>query len=721
MHGCTAKSTFIKIKDEKTGKNEIIEVGPPAGVSRNPLWRAFGRSIYEYMKELGLKDSMFWGHAFDDTFDPDLVALMTEVTPGVGWTAGSHARKPDPTFRAVALAYGMSLTPKSMMGWKNPDIVLLMPRTGGSMICVEGISTPFTWRVMCDRTIYCGLNGLGRMGADYFDRTWMEGFRGGAWLMVGRPCVQTLWPGENTINSSARNEVMLEGMQEAEVRIYLEQAFDRGKLPADLAKKVTDVLQNHFLDTLQIAAGGVDYITMDFHGDWQGRSRKLYTTAAEVAKTIGLDVNRTVFGQAKIKYYAGRQGSGKVVEKLVGRKLFLPAFGRKKVEIKLRNWTGKPRTFKIASIDPWIVPEENQGTVTGQKRMGITLYGKDNKPGTDITGTFTVTDTQSGISYPVTVGAHITKAMNLKLIVEVSYETGGGAGGERHRAIHRTIHPIFNAESGGTDSRKYFLSNNTSDTQSFTISMSDDWLKAVPASGRIKPESTIAIEFIASPKPNAAGLHKTTVTFNGADGKVQEEYKVKIFALPPYKPVEVPKGEGIFLNDLNQKEFVEYHMEYGSKTDSRKRPRGIYYHRSRSCGENLNPKFNYSHDGNKFARDPYTMDKKKYMRGLWAMPTHETAYNIGGSGFKAFTATVGFSDIFRKHSRANKGAQVIFEVHVDGKIKAHSGIMKVMDKPKLLVVTGLENAKQIKLITRRDDMMTDDHCLATWGDPKFIK
>lgn len=724
MHGATAKFTAVKVKDEATGKTEVVKMGDDAGVARIPKWRAFGRAVHARMKELGLGESHFWGHAFDDTVDPGLVALMTEVTPGVGWAAGSHARKPDGTFRAVALAYGMSLTPKSMMGWKNPDIVLLMPRTGGSMICVEGISTPFTWRVMCDRAIYCGLNGLGRMGADYFGKIWLEGFRGGAWMMVGRPCVQTLWPGANGVDTSARNETMLEGIQEAEARIFVEQALDRGGLPEEMAKRVQAVLDKHYRDTLQIAAGGTDYITMDFHGDWQGRSRRLFGAAAEVAAKIGLDVDRAFLGQTKVSSFAGKRGDGKVIHKLSGRKLSIPALGKRRVSVKLRNWSDKPRTFKVRADQSWIVPEKSEGSVTGQQELGINLDGKTLNAGSDITGKLTVTDAVSGAAYPIEITAQVVKALELRLTYEVKYETGGGAGGEGRHTVHVKVQPIFNVMAGETEQKEFMLVNNTASAQKWKIETSDDWLTASPSSGEIGPEATSPVKLTARPKAGAAEMHETTVTFTAANGAVKESKVVKIYAFPEYTEVAAPAGTAIYLNDPEAKKLYASHIEYGYKAGNRKAPwwaRGICFHRTRPMGENLNQTSKYREKRNEWQFAPYKMGGKTYKRGLWVFPYHETVYKVEGAGVKAFAADVGFFEKFLKNSRANKGALVSFEIHVDGKLRAASGLMKITDKPKPLVVDGLQKAKQLKLVTRRDDLTNDNHCLVTWGDPRFIK
>jgi len=108
-------------------------------------------------------------------------------------------------------------------------------------------------------------------------------------------------------------------------------------------------------------------------------------------------------------------------------------------------------------------------------------------------------------------------------------------------------------------------------------------------------------------------------------------------------------------------------------------------------------------------------------RGCWVVPHHETVFNVEGAGFAAFAAEVGFYDKFGADRMANLGARVAFEVHVDGELRAHSGILKVGDPPRLLAVTGLDKAKEVRLVTRRDHLTSDEHCLATWADPRFIK
>jgi hypothetical protein len=577
------------------------------------------------------------------------------------------------------------------------------------------------------------MNGLGRMGADYFSRTFWDGCRAGGWHVVGRPCTQTLWPGPTGVESGARNEAMLEGIQEAEARVFMEQALarsaassrsNRGVLPEDLAQRTQQALDDHFRQTLHIGAGGVDYATMDDHSDWQDRSRRLYSAAAAVAEKIGLDVDRTVFGQGRLKtFHGGRHGEpspGQVREKVTANTLVLPALGRRRLTLKLRNWSGKPRAFKAVSAEPWIVPEKASGEVTGQQPLGIILDGKTLKAGRKVAGTLTVTDVATGSSYPVKIYATVAKPFELRLSHTVRYQTGGGSGARMRHEVEFTVRPVLNVRAGGEASREFLLLNHTATKQEWKIESSDPWLKVAPASGWLDAESSRRVKVTARPTQAGPSVSRTTLRLTAAGGAVDESHQITTYVTPPYRRPVVPAGDAVYLNDLDQKTVVVSHVDLGSdrKRGERKRP---YYHRSRAFGENLNPKFNYSHDHRKFATDPYTMHGRRYARGLWVMPHHQTVYKVAGTRFRAFAAEVGFFDGFTRHAVANKGALVAFEVYVDGALRASSGIMGVKDAPRLLVVDGLAGAKEVKLVTRRDNLSSDETCLATWGDPRFIK
>ena len=695
MHGTFAESVAVPVLDEATGRTELVEVGPNQGATRRPLWRAFASSLYEHMKSLGLAEAMHWGQAFDDVPDKPLVAMLAEVTPGVYWTCAGHGRGPDATFRVASRAYGVDLGNSSLRGWKCPYTHLLMPRMAGSVICVEGTGTPFTHRVLVDRAIYTGFNGIGRMGADYFGATWFSGFRGGQWNMVGRSCVQTLWPGPDGAEASARHEAMLEGVQESDARIYLEQALERKVLPKGLADEVQAVLDRHCHETLYIPGGAASAHLMDYTSDWQGRSRRLYGAAAKVARTCGIDVNRTGFGQAL----------GKVS---------VPAGARSRVTLTLRNWSDKPRAWTAQSGAAWIAPAQAQGTVATRKELPIILNGKALTEGADVTGTLTVTDAATGAAYPITIAATVVKGVELKVRQTFEFVTGGGSGSEGPKLIRVALEPVLNAPVGGSDAKGYLLVNRTADAQPWRIASDSAWLTAAPASGTIAPNSSVRVTVTARPTDKTDAVHEPVLTLTAANGAVKEQYKFKTYVLAPYRRPVAPAGQAVYLNDLDAKR-MKRHVHAGFTRGSRRaRPWFI--------PEDPKPAFGLPHGKPKISPNtPFTMAKKTFGRGLWVAPNHETVYDVAGAGFAAFAAEVGFYDKIAGNRYANLGALANFEIHVDGRLRVQSGLMKYGDAPRLLVVTGLAGAKEVKLVTRRDDLVDDWYVTATWGDPRFIK
>jgi hypothetical protein len=721
----------VKILDETSGQEELLGLGPEQAATRGPVWRAFARSLYDHVRTLGLADAMYWGQTFDDVPDKGLIPLLAEAAPGVAWTCAGHARGPDATFRVAARAYGVDLTPHSFQGWKNPFIHLLMGRTGGSVICVEGCSTPFCWRVMCDRAIYCGFNGLGRIGADYFHKTWFDGVKGGYWCMVGRACVQTLWPGAADVESSTRVEAMLEGIQEAEARIYLEQMLDRKVLPDDLAREVQGVLDDHFRGTLHVGAGGTDYGTMDIACNWQDRSRRLYQTAAKVAEKTGLDVDRSSFGETSLSVVytesvaGSTSGAPLAGATFTGGQLVVPALGQTRAAIKLRNWSGQPRRWKAASADAWIVPEKSAGTAAAHEELGILLDGKTLAPGSDVSGTLEVTDVAAGTTYPVQIRARVERGIELRLRREIRFWTGGGAGAEQPNLIRYLVEPVLNPPSDGSDAKEFSLLNRTPRPQVWKIASDWDGLSALPASGVLPPFGTVPVKLVARPRPTQGAALQPTLTLTAVGGAVVDRYPVQVYVIPPYQRPAVPAGSTVYLNDLDPKRMT-WHVDAGYSRDWKgPRPWWIeqggglpFYSRVNRTGDKLEGVRRED-----AAQAPFQMGGKTFARGLWVSPQHETVYNIEGAGFAAFAAEVGtYANCTREHGGiSSETTRVSFEIYVDGELRAQSGLMVPANLPRLLVAGNLQGAKQIKLVTRREDLLSDAYTTRTWADPRFIR
>ena len=273
----------VHVLDEATGERQALELGaamPEA--ERRRFWRDVSTAIYAHMKSRGLGHVMYWGLPWDREDDPKMPELLAEFVPDVRWTRQSHGYAPDQTYTAVSMLYGHNLGLRSCEGWKRKNILLLFTRTSGDVISCYGASPPFTYRILMDRSLVAGANGIARYGADYFDGVWMSGFRSKIFC-PGMTCLRLLWEGPNGAESSVRFEVLREAVQEAETRIYLEDQADKPP-PGDLKSRITRVLEVHSHDTLLLHPRRHSIKMCEYSTGWQERSRRLYTAAAEVAK-----------------------------------------------------------------------------------------------------------------------------------------------------------------------------------------------------------------------------------------------------------------------------------------------------------------------------------------------------------------------------------------------------------------------------------------------------
>jgi len=477
----------------------------------------------------------------------------------------------------------------------------------------------------------------------------------------------------------------------------MEQVLDRaaGASGADRAAlaEADRVLNDHFRGTLHIAAGGVDYATMDDHVGWQERSRRLYSAAAKVAGEVGLDVNPVRIGGRTVTLRTrGRERTGFAREGVD-----VPAMGRRAVAVTLRNWTARPRAWKADSSVAWVRPSKASGEVVGHEPLQVVLDAADLTAGATVTGTLTVTDVASGAAYPVRITASVSEPFDFRL----------GTG-------------VFNAPAGGTDVRKVLLVNRTASKQDWRLSSSAAWVTADPSAGSLGPGASVLVKVAAAGQADKAGRHPGKLTLSG--GKYARAYDVTTYFIPAYRRPPEPTGEFVYLNEVKAKGFRTYGFVAGQ--DRRKGVRPEWWAHPHHHCSNIPFGRNYNIKGiprEKWPAMPYKMGPKTFNRGLWVYPLHESAYALEGTGFGAFAAEVGFYNDLTEKAMANRAAVVSFEVYVDGRLAAQSGLMSPGDGPRLLVVTGLEKAEEIRLRTRRDNMTNDGRCLATWGDPRFYK
>ncbi len=674
MHYMMASSPpRVAVFNEETGNDETVGVGwKEEAFQRIPMWKSFAMALYEHLKSKGLEKSIRWGHGGDVESDPALIALMFDLFPETYWTAaphsynggaggGGHNRR---VFRVVSEIYGRLFRAESYRGWKKEDETYINP------LCIRnfggGISLPFLFRAIPDRAIHMGYTGVGRMGFDYFDFTWLQGYQGTDWCPPGIPIFQMAYAGKNGAESSARYEAFVEGIQEAEARIFVEQCLDRNILPMDLAKEAQAIVYDNTWSTVspQFGPSQLSFFT----NGWQDRSRKLYGVASRIAGVVGLDVEKTAFTTS------------------------VPALGKNTLSIKLRNWTSQPRPWKAATPDKWIIPARMDGSLAGMEELVVTLDGSAGEPGKELAGALTITDAASGLAFSIKITATVMPP------VEFLFD-----------------HPHFNVSVGQKETRDFRIVNRAATEQPWTLAASVPWLVIEPASGKLAPGQTVFINITSTPPGAESIVHENTLTFTASNGLFKLPVLSKTFVIPPYKaPASLPLGRKIEIDKVDAKRVTAhgccmrktvtlvgqaYRGGWGSPFAAKPTHSATYAHGS--------------------SRIILLLGTQKFERGMWVTPHHETAYNLEGSGYREFSAYVGMPREVGKVMIRDFNRKINFEIHVDGKIQAQTGLMGPFDEPRLLVARNLENAKEIKLVTRLDSDGDNGTFVSAWADAMF--
>ena len=285
MHGPKDAEPYVQCLDDKSGKAERLNLDPKAA-HYAAAWKAFAKALCAHMKTKHAEAQIYWGYPWDMVADPGLIKVLAEAAPGVRWSRGCHGVKPDKDFAVVTNVHGFGVGTKNLYGWRGKALYLFNYRLLNNVFTVEGHFPPYSFRLMADRALVAGARGFGRYGVDYWGETYLKGCAHIGWP-PGVPCIRLLWPGKQGAESGIRYEMLLEGIQEAEARIFMEQAIDRKQLPDELAGRVQTALFENARETYYIAPGRLGNLGAEYCTGWQSRSHRLYTLAAEVAKASG--------------------------------------------------------------------------------------------------------------------------------------------------------------------------------------------------------------------------------------------------------------------------------------------------------------------------------------------------------------------------------------------------------------------------------------------------
>lgn len=669
----------VGVLDEATGKTETLRLDANSPGYRDH-WKAFATSLHAHLARRGLGGSMHWGFCWDNVGDPILPALLAELVPEVKWARSGHHGHPVGMFAFACSSLGFSFTETSMQGWKRALPDLLCPRSGSSVLSSNGHSPPFAFRLVSDRALVAGANGIGRIGADYWADIFFRGYRGSlSGGIAGMPCSYVLYPGKDGAEPSARFEALREGAQEAEARVYLEQALDRRLIEGDLARRLERTLFEHNRETLYVSPGRVGVQVHEYAAGWQGRSRRLYAAAAAAAGVIGLDVDRT---------------------KIAAQ---FPARATVPVAVTLRNWTARPRAYRAAADRPWIVLKRAAGTAVGHEPLEVAVDTHMLAPGAKAGGKLTVTDVASGRAYPIEIAAEVGEVFDLVMPAYDILGAPGHASAWNPRRVED--HAVFNVEPGGSDGGEYALVNRSGSRVAWKIASAADWLTVEPAAGGIAPGERTFVRIIARPADKGAITREGVLTVSDGDGAAKLKRRCLAHVIPPYRaPAGLPGGEVVHLKDV-PKSRIRLHksVAYWVGTSLRARP-------------DYGPKFGPNPQVQPGGEDAGPND----MHGA---AEQVTVYDVAGAGFAAFSAAVRINPAYRKPTReGHHRVRVSFEVHVDGKVAAQSGLMTPADEPRTLVAGGLAAAREVRLVTRFDRPDATNlrrRVYVQWKQPRF--
>ena len=313
----------VTLLDPATGKLNKLELPLYTDPQARTLLKPLLEEIRRRMQKRGLEQAMTLGLMCDWIPDKETVSFFSDLLPGVPWANHSHGFRGDihgVPVRLQSHVYsqrGDDVVDPSLgrlYGWKLPELKVRFPRDTRDSFHMT------VFRHLGEENIAGRFRGFVRFGGDFWpvledSRGRRVGTLAGRYPKSGWGTIDIatclLSPGPNGAISTVRFEMMREGLQECEARIFIEQAVTddalKAKLGNDLAQRCQEILDERTRSLLRglssfiqsgeathhaaytggrrAPAGMIGYQWYVGSG-WQERSRALYEAAAEVARAI---------------------------------------------------------------------------------------------------------------------------------------------------------------------------------------------------------------------------------------------------------------------------------------------------------------------------------------------------------------------------------------------------------------------------------------------------
>ena len=296
------KPTFVTVLDPATKKTEAMKLPAYATAESKKLWQPF---IDELRKRFdkggpleGVRPILGIGH--DGGVNRAVVKHFAEMWPQARWQYGGHGRRSPGRSRSAYLGYVEYLyvahtipSPRQTRryGWDLDHSQMFIVY---SQRIRDAGQTPTVMRTLAERASLLGDMGAGKMCIDYWP------VKGSTRVMV--KSLYSRWPessarqrsphmaymgqpGPDGALATFKTEMLREGLQEAEARVFIEKALRRERIQGKLAPACQALLDKR-TDLCRIAHGNQRPVRSAYNAGWQERSAALYRLAAQVAREL---------------------------------------------------------------------------------------------------------------------------------------------------------------------------------------------------------------------------------------------------------------------------------------------------------------------------------------------------------------------------------------------------------------------------------------------------
>jgi hypothetical protein len=268
-----------------------LDVPPPGSAAALALWKPFVAGLRKELAGRDLAGSLHWGYLGDTMRAPAnaTVEMFGKIAPGVGWARGAHGWSKEGSPYSFGTTVRMSGTPinrakriESQKGWQRTWMKLVFTRVENATANVYGFTGPIRYRQAPEAALTAGSSGIGRWGADY----WAGSYR--CWGNVSPTVLSLFWPGPAGAESGARFEILREGMQQAEARVFLEKKLEGKSYAAGAEGKAVQAMLDrriaeYFVQVVQSADNCPQPKIEEYYYGWQPDSWDLYAAAARAA------------------------------------------------------------------------------------------------------------------------------------------------------------------------------------------------------------------------------------------------------------------------------------------------------------------------------------------------------------------------------------------------------------------------------------------------------